>query len=170
MLATSISTVRAFGKTYPKLNSGPMIPIMGGVMGFPLASAVTCLRGNTLTSGLGIEFALPVVLMGLAVGSAYSFLYAAPKLITGAEISMVILLEAVMGPLWVFVGFGTIPGPSTLAGGALLILTLLAHEAHALWESKRATARSRTRAESDGVAEAQQVPPATATRAENEHV
>ena len=46
----------------------------------------------------------------MAIGGAYPFLYAAPKLITGAEISMVILLECVMGPLWVFVGFGTVPG------------------------------------------------------------
>ena len=89
----------------------------------------------------------------MAIGGAYPFLYAAPKLITGAEISMVILLECVMGPLWVYVGFGTVPGISTLAGGALLLLTLLAHEAHALWESKRTAAR--IRAASAGVAEVQ---------------
>ena len=147
MLSVSINTVRAFRKPYPKLPI-PMIPISGGAFLFPLATAVTALRGHSLTSGLGARFVAPVVLIGVAIGGAYPFLYAAPKLITGAEISM-----AVMGPLWVYVGFGTVPGVSTLAGGALLLLTLLAHEAHALWESKRTAAR--IRAASAGVAEVQ---------------
>ena len=163
MLSVSINTVRAFRKPYPKLPI-PMIPISGGAFLFPLATAVTVLRGHSLTSGLGAQFVAPVVLIGVAIGGAYPFLYAAPKLITGAEISCVILLEAVMGPLWVYVGFGTVPGVSTLAGGALLLLTLLAHEAHALWESKRTAAR--IRAASAGVAEVQVA--AEPARSENE--
>ena len=88
MLSVSINTVRAFRKPYPKLPI-PMIPISGGAILFPLATAVTVLRGHSLTSGLGARFVAPVVLIGVAIGGAYPFLYAAPKLITGAEISMV---------------------------------------------------------------------------------
>ena len=48
--------------------------------------------------------------------------------LTGAEVSLVLLFESVGGPLWVFVGFGDVPSPWTLASGALLIGALVGHE------------------------------------------
>ena len=43
-----------------------------------------------------------------------------------------LLFESVGGPLWVFVGFGDVPSPWTLASGALLIGALVGHEVAAM--------------------------------------
>ena len=44
-----------------------------------------------------------------------------------------LLFESVGGPLWVFVGFGDVPSPWTLASGALLIGALVGHEVAAMY-------------------------------------
>ena len=44
-----------------------------------------------------------------------------------------LLFESVGGPLWVFVGFGDVPSPWTLASGALLIGALVGHEIAAMY-------------------------------------
>ena len=50
------------------------------------------------------------------------------------------LTEDVLGPLWVFVRFGDIPSPWTVAGGVLLIGTLAALR----WMSGTPTATAMT--------------------------
>jgi hypothetical protein len=52
----------------------------------------------------------------------------APRYITGAEVSLITLLETVLGPVIVFFWFGEVPGVFTLLGGGLLLATLTAHE------------------------------------------
>ena len=38
------------------------------------------------------------------------------------------LLENILAPLWVFARFGDVPSAWTVAGGALLLATLIGHE------------------------------------------
>lgn len=64
----------------------------------------------------------------LAVALFYLSMLIAPRYITGGEVALVMLCEDVLGPFWVFVRFGDVPTPWTLAGGALLIITLAGHE------------------------------------------
>ena len=54
----------------------------------------------------------------------------APRYATSAEVSLINLLETILGPLWVFAGLGEAPTVWTLAGGASLVVILAAHE---LW-------------------------------------
>ena len=44
------------------------------------------------------------------------------------QVALVLLLEVVLGPLWVYLRFGDVPSPWVLAGGALLLGTLAWHE------------------------------------------
>ena len=64
----------------------------------------------------------------IAVACFYVALLYAPRYITGGEVALIMLLEDVLGPLWVFVRFGEVPSPWVLAGGALLLGTLAWHE------------------------------------------
>jgi hypothetical protein len=64
----------------------------------------------------------------LAVALFYTSMLLAPQYITGGEVALVMLLEVVLGPLWVHVRFGDVPSVWTVAGGAVLVATLAVHE------------------------------------------
>ncbi len=51
----------------------------------------------------------------------------APKLIPAAEVSLIMLLETFLGPLWVWLVIGQRPAGETVVGGGLLVLTLIVH-------------------------------------------
>ncbi len=68
---------------------------------------------------LGVfQLGLPCMLM----------LRAAPHL-SAPEISLLSLLEVLLGPLWAWLGAGEVPGQATLYGGALVLAALIANEA-----------------------------------------
>ena len=52
----------------------------------------------------------------------------APKHVSGSECALIGLLENILAPLWVFARFGDVPSAWTVAGGALLLATLIGHE------------------------------------------
>ena len=77
----------------------------------------------------------------IAVACFYVALLYAPRYITGGEVALITLLEVVLGPLFGF-RFGEIPSGWTVAGGALLLGTLAAHEACGLHSAAAETMRS----------------------------
>ena len=62
--------------------------------------------------------------------------------VTGGEVALITLLEVVLGPLFIYFRFGEIPSGWTVAGGALLLGTLAAHEACGLHSAAAETMRS----------------------------
>ena len=48
--------------------------------------------------------------------------------LSGSECALIGLLENILAPLWVFARFGDVPSAWTVAGGALLLATLIGHE------------------------------------------
>jgi len=117
---------------------------------FPDAStfaAISC--SGLLTALLILPLAAPLsvsagdlgylAIMGLGVvpvGSAMMFM--GPRYIPAPEVGLLMLLESVLGPVWVWLALGEAPGPYTLAGGALVLLTLAANAA---WAMKRNRSR-----------------------------
>jgi drug/metabolite transporter (DMT)-like permease len=123
-LASWITTVRHAGKTV-----GGKVNMTGGaVLSGICASlvALTAAQGQVIQEGW--KFYTLVAADGVAVGGIFITLSIGPKLITGAETGLILLLETLLGPFWVFVFFGDVPPKWTLIGGALLILTLVVHE------------------------------------------
>ena len=49
---------------------------------------------------------------------------AASRLTQAANVSLIILLETMLGPVWVYYGIGEAPGPAMWIGGPLVVLTL----------------------------------------------
>ena len=88
---------------------------------------------SSLVTGLQPKFWVALFACGLGVAGYNLACTVAPRYLTGAEVSLVLLFESVGGPLWVFVGFGDVPSPWTLASGALLIGALLGHEVAAMY-------------------------------------
>jgi drug/metabolite transporter (DMT)-like permease len=61
---------------------------------------------------------------------AFGMISAGPRYLPAAEVSLLILLEAVLGPFWVWLVLGEEPTTAALVGGAVVLATLALH---ALW-------------------------------------
>jgi drug/metabolite transporter (DMT)-like permease len=78
------------------------------------------------------SYALPawgwIALNGLITIPLASTLIAnGPRFLPSSDVSMFFLLETVLTPVWVWMLFGEVPGQTVLAGGAVVILTLIVH-------------------------------------------
>ena len=101
------------------------------------------LLGAVFGAAITLPFALPftasahdIFLLGmlgcLQLGLPCMLLVRASPHLSAPEISLLALLEVVLGPLWAWLGAGEAPALSTLAGGALVIAALLLNELAAL--------------------------------------
>ena len=52
-----------------------------------------------------------------------------PRYISGAEVALIMLLEVLVGPLWLALIYADLPGTYTIIGGMSLVFFLAAHEA-----------------------------------------
>mmetsp|Transcript_22968 Transcript_22968/g.34836 ORF Transcript_22968/g.34836 Transcript_22968/m.34836 type:complete len:357 (-) Transcript_22968:293-1363(-) len=80
------------------------------------------------------QFWLAQIGEGMAIGIIFIVMTIAPRLITGAEVGLCGLLEAVLGPLFVYFGYGDVPSKWTIIGGSLLLVVLAIHESGPLFE------------------------------------
>ena len=81
-----------------------------------------------LVDGLAPTFWLALLLAAAGCAVYDCALVIAPRSLTSAEVALVLLAETILGPLSVWLVFGDSPDPWTLAGGALLLTTLVGHE------------------------------------------
>jgi drug/metabolite transporter (DMT)-like permease len=118
---------------------------------FPEAStfaAISC--SGVLTALLILPLAAPfsisradlgyLLIMGvymLPIGTALMFV--GPRYIPAAEVGLLLLLESVLGPVWVWLALGEAPGGYTLVGGAIVLSTLALNT---LWALKQRRYRS----------------------------
>lgn len=85
-----------------------------------------------------------LIIMGvymLPLGTA--LMYIGPKYIPASEVGLMLLLESVLGPTWVWLALDEKPGLRTFVGGAIILSTLAMNT---LWAMKSASAARRMRA------------------------
>lgn len=96
--------------------------VLGNAIAFaaclPLALPVT---GATLRDGVAITY-LGVV----QIGAAYAFFTRGLRALPALEVSLLVLVEPVLNPLWTWLLTGERPTPLALAGGAVMIGALAA--------------------------------------------
>jgi drug/metabolite transporter (DMT)-like permease len=63
----------------------------------------------------------------VVVPVAMALLVIGPRYLPASEVAMFFLLELVLTPLWIWLIFGESPTPHALMGGAIILVTLLAH-------------------------------------------
>ena len=73
-------------------------------------------------------FILPVSFFLIGLG---------PRYLPAPEVSLIMLLEAVAGPLWAWLFIAQTPSPQTLLGGGLILVTLTVHFAIGLRQQYR---------------------------------
>jgi drug/metabolite transporter (DMT)-like permease len=122
ILAATFSLMRHF-------RSRDMVPAMalGGVItaliALPFATPAAVDGGDALALAVMGLVMLPLSFAMMAVG---------PRYIPAPEVSLTLLLESVLGPLWVWLALGEDPGEATLLGGAIVIAALAGNAAAAL--------------------------------------
>ena len=69
-----------------------------------------------------------VLLMGLVVVPiSFALITIGPRYLPAPEVGLLLLMETVLGPLWVWLVIGEYPGDLAMLGGGLVILTLAGH-------------------------------------------
>jgi drug/metabolite transporter (DMT)-like permease len=98
-----------------------LVPAMG------LAGLATAVLAIPLAAPLSVagEDVLWIALMGLVVlPLGFGLMTLGPRYLPAAEVSLLLLLEAVIGPFWVWLVLGEHPGATGLIGGAIVLGTL----------------------------------------------
>ena len=95
-------------------------------------------QGLLAPGAYGAPALLWLALNGLvAIPLATVLLARGPRVLPSADVSMFFMMETVLTPVWIWLLFGEVPSTRVLLGGALVIVTLLAHSAWRLWASVR---------------------------------
>ena len=117
MLATYFTIFRA----YPDISrlqvfalSGIIAAVIAAALGTPFDFDP---RQMSLTLTLTI-FIMPAATLLMTMG---------PRYLPAAEVSLLILLESVFGPLWVYLFIGEVPSSTTLACGAAILACVAWH-------------------------------------------
>jgi drug/metabolite transporter (DMT)-like permease len=99
-----------------------------------IITAVAALANGANPSAVQGESILFMVLLGCLVVPGSSLCIArAPRYLPAAQTGLVLLLEILLGPLFVYLFIGERPSGNDVGGGALVLRTLVAHT---IWEAR----------------------------------
>jgi drug/metabolite transporter (DMT)-like permease len=92
--------------------------LLSGFLAWPMASPATRSFDDLwLLLGLGVVV-VPASTMLLSFGT---------KHLPAPDITLIMMLEMLLGPLWVWLALGEAPAPATIAGGILIMFTIVGH-------------------------------------------
>ena len=113
-LASGFTIVRRF----PAISIFPVISTSGlfsALIILPLAQPFSVTQAD-----MGYLLIMGVYM--LPVGTA--MMYLGPKYIPAPEVGLMLLLESILGPIWVWLALGEQPGMRTFIGGGIILTTL----------------------------------------------
>ncbi len=118
-------------RSVPEVDMTPGVAI-GGLMAaalvFPLATP-WAVAGNDV---------LYLLLLGLVVlPLSLGLIVLGPRYLPAPEVNLLMLLEMVIGPYWVWLALGEQPGTQAFIGGAIVLTTLAVHSAVGLQQERR---------------------------------
>lgn len=67
------------------------------------------------------------ILGAVIIPVAFGLITLGPRYITAPEVSLIMLIETVLGPTWVWLMMGEKPSPTTLIGGTVVLSALILH-------------------------------------------
>jgi drug/metabolite transporter (DMT)-like permease len=121
LTAMVLGTCFAMTRRYRERNVVPAMALSG------IVSALLVLPVASPLSVASSDFA-PLGVMGLVVlPLSFGLIFVGPRYLPAPEVSLVLLLEAVLGPYWVWLALGEEPGIRTLIGGSVVLATLALH-------------------------------------------
>ncbi len=108
-------------RRYPEI-SRSMVITSGGLllalMALPLATPFALPQASYGWLAISGLLQMPLALLLMTVGTRF---------LPAAEVSLFLLLETILAPIWVWLVIGEVPPEATLAGGVLILVTLILH-------------------------------------------
>ena len=105
-----------------------------------IAGVLTCLAGMSVSANLYLDpgqFGYILVLGLVLLPASFALLTKAPQYIPAPEVSLILLLETILGPLWVWLAINEEPPLPTVLGGTLIFVVLAVHAVLSLRASRR---------------------------------
>ena len=128
---------------------------LGSILCLHVAAVWQAAAGRQPMGSVTLRFIGLAIADSLCSSSVYIATVVAPRYASSADVGLINLLETILGPLWVFIGLGEAIDVWTIAGGAMLILVLAAHElcglAAAAREAREARGERSSRRTAEGL-------------------
>ena len=122
-----------------KAKGQDMLPALGASGIFTASTAWLLAPGITL-GGADLVF-LPLLVF-VVVPVSFLLICTGPRYLPAPEVGLLLLLETILGPLWVWLVLAETPSGTSLVGGAIIIATLAINAWLALAGERRAQARA----------------------------
>ena len=104
---------------------------------------VGAINSMDLTAALSDLFLL-AVLGVFVVGGAFLLIGSATRILSAPEVALIMLLEMLLGPLWVWLAIGEEPASATILAGLVIAITIVVHSILGLHARKRGQRMERT--------------------------
>jgi len=111
-----------------------MVPanLLGNLMVVP----ITLLAGAQPLSVSPTDMTYLIVLGGIVLPVSFTLITIGPRYLPAPEVSLILLTETILGPIWVWLAINEVPQATTLVAGALIISTLALHTFMSLWATR----------------------------------
>ncbi|MBI2568766.1 MAG: DMT family transporter [Candidatus Schekmanbacteria bacterium] len=93
----------------------------GVVLGNVIASGVALPLSGSVPQGSSLDWALVFYLGAIQIGAAYACLIRGVRVLPALEVSLLLLLEPVLNPVWAWLVHGETPSAFSLTGGAIVL-------------------------------------------------
>ena len=93
---------------------------LGGVFSGTFGFLASIFIVNTVSVS-SYDFSIMIVMGALAIGLGITLVTLAAPIIPSAEVSILVLLESVLGPLWVWILLEEVPSRGELIGGGIIL-------------------------------------------------
>lgn len=114
--AATLLGLRGMGRGEGGIGAAAGATVAGNLIAF-----VVCLPFALPPSGDGADWALIVYLGVVQIGIAYLLLTAAVRYVSAFEVSLLLLVEPALNPVWSWLAHGEVPTGLAIVGGALIL-------------------------------------------------
>ncbi len=78
-----------------------------------------------------------LLLGGIVLPVSFTLITLGPRYLPAPEVSLILLVETILGPIWVWLVLNEVPHATTLLAGLMIISTLAVHTLMSLWALRR---------------------------------
>ncbi|MDX1799663.1 MAG: DMT family transporter [Marinobacter sp.] len=135
LAAVALASNLAVARSRPDVDTSVML-----IFGAAVTTVVAAAMGGAVWPGWR-DFGLMMVLCLGFMPAATTLIQIGPRYLPAAEVSLLLLLETVIGSLLVWLFIGEVPPRLSLAGGGLILLTLAVNGLWEDWHRRRKSAR-----------------------------
>jgi drug/metabolite transporter (DMT)-like permease len=119
------------------LRSGRAINMVpANLLGNLLVVPAALLAGAQPMALSGSDILYLILLGGVVLPVSFTMITVSPRYLPAPEVSLILLIETIVGPIWVWLVLNEVPLTTTLLAGLLIVGTLAVHTLASLWRMR----------------------------------